>query len=197
MARPSREEEIMLAALGVFAERGYDGARIHHIAERAGVSPAALYAHHRSKEAVALALFTLHMTRYAEALREIAGDRRESVERRIRAIAVRTLDAFAEEPSAVAFIITHQARFISALPADFPYTIRTVESLLREGQRERSVRPGPVRLLAALVFGCITQPIRTVLEAPAGTISLTTPAARDLVAGAAWRAVARTDAVSP
>jgi len=179
----------MAAALAVFVERGYDGTRIRHIAERAGVSDAALYAHHRSKEALALALFRLHIGRYAQALGEIAEDHERTVEARVRGVAERTLEAFSEEPEAVAFVITHQARFIAALPAEFAYPIRVVEGLLREGQAAGSVRTGPIRLLAALVFGCITQPIRTVLEAPPGTIELGSPAARELTADAAWRAV--------
>jgi AcrR family transcriptional regulator len=179
----------MAAALAVFVERGYDGTRIRHIAERAGVSDAALYAHHRSKEALALELFRVHIGRYAQALVEVAGDQQRSVEERVRGLAARTLEAFAEEPDAVAFVVTHQARFIAALPADFPYPIRIVEQLLREGQVDGSVREGPIRVLTALVFGCIVQPIRTVLEAPAGTIELESPLARELVADAAWNAV--------
>ena len=179
----------MAAALAVFVERGYDGTRIRHIAERAGVSDAALYSHHRSKEALALGLFRLHIGRYAQALADVAGEPGRSVEARVRGVARRTLEAFSDEPEAVAFVITHQARFIAALPADFPYPIRVVEELLSEGQREGSVRAGPIRLLTSLVFGCITQPIRTVLEAPPGTIELDSSTARDLTADAAWRAV--------
>jgi AcrR family transcriptional regulator len=190
MPRPNRDGEIMDAALAVFAERGYDGTRIRHIAERAGVSEGALYAHHKSKEAVALELFRLHMRRYSAALAAIAGDGDLTVEERIKGIARRTLEGFADEPDAVAFIITHQSRFIRSLPGDFPYTIRIVEGLIAEGQRQGSVRAGTVRLLAALVFGCITQPIRTMLEAPAGSISLRGAAAQGVVADAAWAAIA-------
>jgi AcrR family transcriptional regulator len=190
MPRPSRDGEIMAAALAVFAERGYDGTRIRHIAQRAGVSDAALYAHRRSKEDLALALFRLHIGRYAEALEEVASAAGASVRERISGLALRTLDAFAQEPDAVAFVITHQARFIESLPADFPFPIRIAERLIRQGQRAGEVRRGPVRVLAALVFGCATQPIRTVLEAPAGTIDLARRSAREAVAHAAWAAVA-------
>jgi AcrR family transcriptional regulator len=191
MARPSRDNEILAAALAVFVERGYDGARVRQIAERAGVSDAALYSHHKSKEDVALALFRRHITRYAQALEEVAADTGLGVEERIRRVAWRTLQAFTEEPEAVGFVITHQARFIAALPADFPYPIRIVEALVREGQQNGSVRPGPVRVLAALVFGCVVQPIRTVLEAPPGTIDLGQQAAQALIADAAWRSIAQ------
>ena len=191
MGRPSRDDEILAAALAVFAERGYDGTRVRHIAERAGVSESALYCHHKSKEDVALALFRLHIGRYSQALAEVAGDERRSVEQRVRGMALRTLEAFAEEPDAVAFVIDHQSRFIGALPADFPFPIRIAEDLIGAGQRTRVVRAGPVRLLAALLFGTIMQPIRTVLEAPAGSIDLAPPAAPALVADAAWRVLAR------
>jgi AcrR family transcriptional regulator len=190
MGRPTREPQILAAALAVFAERGYDGARVRDIARRAGVSEAALYCHHASKEEVALALFETHMRRYCEALGEVARDGGRTVAERVRAIAERSLRAFADEPDAFAFVVGHQGRFIGELPADFPFAIRIVESLLREGQRDGSVRAGPVRLLAALVFGCIVQPVRTVLEAPAGTISLRSRQARETVADAAWAAVA-------
>jgi AcrR family transcriptional regulator len=190
MPRPSRDGEIMTAALAEFAERGYDGTRIRHIAMRAGVSDAALYAHHGSKEELALALFRLHIGRYAQALQEVADQPEASVQERVRGLALRTLDAFAEDPDAVAFVITHQARFIHVLPEDFPYPIRIAEALVREGQRRREIRRGPVRLLAALIFGCALQPIRTVLEAPAGTIDLAPPAARRAIADAAWAVVA-------
>jgi AcrR family transcriptional regulator len=190
MPRPNREEAIMAAALAEFADRGYDGTRIRHIASRAGVSDAALYTHHRSKEEVALALFDLHVRRYADALSDVAEDRTALVEQRVRGMAQVTLEAFSREPDSVGFLITHQARFIGSLPADFPYPIRIMERLLAEGQRTAVVRAGPVRLLAALVFGTITQPIRTVMEAPRGTIDLDPAAARELVADAAWRTVA-------
>jgi AcrR family transcriptional regulator len=190
MGRPSREAEIMAAALAVFAERGFDGTRVRDIAQRAGVSEAALYSHHPSKEALALALFRTHMARYSEALSEIAGDRALTMRERVEALAQRSLRSFQEEPDAFAFVLTHQSRFIAQLPADFPYAIRVLEGLVREGQREGSVRRGPVRLLTSLVFGCIAQPIRTVLEAPPGTIDLRTPRARAIVAAAAWAAIA-------
>ena len=189
MARPSRDADILAGALAAFAELGYDGTRVRDIARRAGVSEAALYCHHASKEDVALALFRTHMRRYAEALGALAGERELAVADRIRAIALRSLRAFGEERDAFAFLMTHQSRFIGALPADFPFPIRILERLVREGQRDGSIRRGPVRLLAALVFGCILQPVRTVLEAPPGTIDVRSASACELIADAAWATI--------
>jgi AcrR family transcriptional regulator len=190
MGRPSREAEILAGALAVFAERGYDATRVRDIATRAGVSEAALYCHYRSREDVALALFRTHMTRVAGALQEAVRVGGDTVEARLRALVARSLEAFASEPDAYAFVIAHQARFIGALPNDFPYPIRIVEALVREGQGEGSVREGPVRLLASLVTGCMTQPVRTRLEAPAGTIEVASREAVDSIARGAWAAIA-------
>jgi AcrR family transcriptional regulator len=49
---PVGEEGILEAAIAVMAEHGYHGTSVRDIAERAGVSPAALYHHFGSKQEV-------------------------------------------------------------------------------------------------------------------------------------------------
>jgi AcrR family transcriptional regulator len=189
MARPSREAEILDAALACFAELGYDATRIRHIAQRAGVSDAALYRHHPSKEAVALALFSTYMRRFSDAFDTVAGREDASVEQRIRELVTTSLRFRATDPDAHAFILNHQGRFLSALPADFPYPIRIVDRLVREGQRDGTVRDGPVRVLSALVLGCMHWPAITAQHARAGTIDLSEPGAVDVIADGAWAAI--------
>lgn len=46
---PSVDEEILLAALACFLEKGYAGTSIRNIANRAGISVPGLYHHYRSK----------------------------------------------------------------------------------------------------------------------------------------------------
>jgi AcrR family transcriptional regulator len=191
MPRPSREAEILDAALACFAERGYDGTRVRHIAQRAGVSEAALYRHHPSKEAVALALFATHMRRYAERLEEVAGRGGESVEARVKGLVRTSLATREENESAHQFVLAHQSRFLSALPADFPYPIRIVDRLIHQGHQDGTVKPGPVRVLSALVVGCMNHPTIVAQHAARGTIDLTDPGTVDLIADGAWAAVAR------
>ncbi|HMJ37202.1 MAG TPA: helix-turn-helix domain-containing protein [Baekduia sp.] len=190
MGRASREPEILAAALACFAERGYDATRVKHIAERAGVSEAALYRHHASKEAVALALFATHMRRYSDVLREIADDRSSTVGERVKGLARSSLDLRRADPVAHAFVLGHTGRFMSALPAGFPYPIRIIEGLVREGQADATVRPGPVRVLAALALGCMSHPAIVAQHAAPGTIDLTDPGTVDVVADGAWAAIA-------
>jgi AcrR family transcriptional regulator len=189
--RPSRGPAILDAALACFAELGYDATRVRHIAQRAGVSEAALYRHHPSKEAVGQALFATHMRRYAELLAAVA-DGPGSVEDRVKGIVAAALEARTQHPTAHAFVLSHQTRFLDALPADFPYPIRIVDRLLAEGQRDASVKAGPVRVLSALVVGCMNHPAIVAQHAARGTIDLAAPGVAGLIADGAWGAVAST-----
>jgi AcrR family transcriptional regulator len=188
--RPSRRDEILDAALAVFAQHGYDAARVRQIAQRAGVSDAALYRHYPSKEAVAEDLFATHMRRTAEAFANIASDTTMSVEERVKALAHANLDARAEQPNAHAFVLGHQHRFLSALPADFPYPIRVLDGLLAQGQRDGTVEDGPVRVLSALVLGCLNWPVITAQHARPDAIDLADPGTAATIADGAWAAVA-------
>jgi AcrR family transcriptional regulator len=188
--RPSREAEILDAALACFAERGYDATRVRHIAERAQVSEAALYRHHPSKEALGVALFDTHMRRYAALLQTVADDPDRSTQKRVKGLVHAALEARGTDPTAHRFVLGHQQQFLSALPADFPYPIRIVDQLIREGQADRTVKPGPVRVLSALVVGCMNQPAIVAQHAARGTIDLDDPDTADLIADGAWAAVA-------
>jgi AcrR family transcriptional regulator len=189
--RPSREPEILDAALACFAELGYDATRVRHIAQRAGVSEAALYRHHPSKEAVGQALFATNMRRYAEALQAVA-DGDGTVEERIKGLVGVALRARATDPAAHAFVLSHQTRFLDALPADFPYPIRIVDALIQEGQLDSTIKAGPVRVLSALVVGCMNYPAIVAQHAARGTIDLAAPGTAGLIADGAWNAVAST-----
>jgi len=54
--KEARPQEILEAALGVFAEKGFAAARLEEIAARAGVSKGTIYLYFESKEAVFRAL---------------------------------------------------------------------------------------------------------------------------------------------
>ena len=48
--RPDARDRLLAAAVEAFAEKGFHGTTTRDIAAAAGMSPAALYVHHRSKE---------------------------------------------------------------------------------------------------------------------------------------------------
>lgn len=65
-ARAERTRALLLdAALAAFAERGFHGTSTRHITDAAGLSSAALYVHHQSKEEL---LFEISKTGHEETL---------------------------------------------------------------------------------------------------------------------------------
>ncbi|MDQ8706222.1 TetR/AcrR family transcriptional regulator [Streptomyces sp. LHD-70] len=66
--RPQTTARLLEAALETFAERGFYGASIEEICERAGYTRGAFYSNFRNKEALFFALFDLHARRVVERL---------------------------------------------------------------------------------------------------------------------------------
>jgi len=75
--KDARPQEILEAALSVFAEKGFAGARMEEIAARAGVSKGTIYLYFDSKEAVFRALahemLGTQITRFADHARDSTG----------------------------------------------------------------------------------------------------------------------------
>ncbi|BCJ40004.1 TetR family transcriptional regulator [Actinoplanes ianthinogenes] len=65
--------EIRKVAIELFTERGYEATSLREIAERLGITKAALYYHYSSKESIVLSIFQAHL----DALDELVGWARE------------------------------------------------------------------------------------------------------------------------
>jgi AcrR family transcriptional regulator len=192
MARPSRQDDIRQAALSCFARLGYDGTRVRHIAEGAGLSEAALYRHWKSKEELAAELFADGMRDYAAQL-EAAADKGGSTAERVIGLIARMLDLYREQPHLSVFLIEQQPHFIGALPARFPYPLHVFERVVKAGQREREVKRGDPRLIAAIALGCATRPILVSRYSQRWELDPADARQRELMAESAWEAVRRRD----
>src|SRR5947209_2500039 len=80
-ARPTRgqrraetRERLLEAAARVFAQRGYHGASVEEIAERAGFSTGALYSNFEGKEDLFLALFDQHVAERITAMGQVINE---------------------------------------------------------------------------------------------------------------------------
>jgi AcrR family transcriptional regulator len=133
MAKTSKKEAILEAALILFAEKGVDAATTREIAERAETSEGNLYRHFEGKDDLVRTLFQASARRFAEVLEEEAGDE-EDPEARLAAL-VRGVFAFGEgHPAAFSFLL---ASHPSHMPGDRdmllgPYPMRLfVEAIVR------------------------------------------------------------------
>ncbi|KAA0018994.1 helix-turn-helix transcriptional regulator [Antrihabitans cavernicola] len=179
----------MRAALSRFAEQGYDGTRVRHIAERAGVSDAALYRHFPSVEALAQELFATWFgefgTRLADAVAE--GD----TDDKLRAVVRTVLRFYREEPAAATFILLRQDSLMPALPAGSAYPLETVEAIIATGQQQGLIRNGQPNLLAAIFLGCVLRPIHLANFAAAGAFDLLAETGHDTTIESAALAAVR------
>jgi AcrR family transcriptional regulator len=147
----------MVAALECFAELGYDATRVRHVAERAGVSEAALYRHYPSMQALAQELFAHHFAAFAARLDEATST--GTTEERLRQAARTTLAAYRADPPAFTFAVLRIPTHLPNLPAGTRYPLEILEHVIEVGQRERALRAGQPNLLAAIFLGCLLQPI--------------------------------------
>jgi AcrR family transcriptional regulator len=179
LPRPSQKDKILRAALECFAELGYDATRVRHVAERAGVSEAALYRHYPSMQALAQELYTQHFAAFAAQLDEAtsAGTTEERLRRAVRT----TLASYRAEPAAFTFALLRMPTFLPNLPTGSSYPIEILEHVIAAGQRRREVRAGQPNLLAAIFLGCVLRPIILAGLAAPGALDLMGPSEHDRV----------------
>lgn len=80
------EQTILRAAIAVMAEHGYHGTSVRDIAERAGLSPAALYHHFESKQDVLATIMERGIKQLLARTRAALAEAGESPEARLSAI---------------------------------------------------------------------------------------------------------------
>jgi AcrR family transcriptional regulator len=188
MPRPSQKHIILQAALSCFADLGYDGTRIHHIAQKAGVSEGALYKHYPSKEALAQELYQQHLSRFSELLLKIENSSLSVKEKLLEVIGL-LLISYREEPDATYFIL-EKPDFMPELPRGTVYPLDVVERIVHKGQDEASIRPGQPNLVAAIFLGCVLRPIIVAKTSDPGALELLTHTEYDqIILDCAWSAI--------
>jgi AcrR family transcriptional regulator len=192
MPRPSQKAEILAAALSCFAEHGYDGTRVRHIAERAGVAESALYRHYPSKEVLAQELFQQFIDRYARFLATVAASDRPPLDK-LRGIVQMVLQTYRAQPQAFVFAVLSTHQRLPKVAQETTYPLDVVESVIVEGQRAGVVRAGQTNLLAAIFMGATLQPVVLAeLSRPGAFELLTDTMHDDVIEASAIAAIERT-----
>ncbi|MET0556171.1 MAG: TetR/AcrR family transcriptional regulator, partial [Vicinamibacteria bacterium] len=164
MARPrsdDKRQRILQAAVKVFARKGYHGARVSEIAQRARVADGTIYLYFRNKEDIIVSLFD-------EVMREHLVEKRERVEdlpdapSRLLAIARHHLDLLGgNRDLAVVFQVElrqstqFMERFTASWLQDY---FALIARVLEEGQREGTLRADlPVKVVTKAFFGALDE----------------------------------------
>ncbi len=155
--RPRRDKRasILDAAVKVFANEGYHGARISDIAREAGIAYGLVYHYFRNKDEILDTLFEERWDGFIEATLAI-GREPGSVRSRLVSIAALVLNAYRVRPEwvkVIVFEIQRSSRF--ARPAQLRAVGRLFEAfthILREAQAEGELRRDLDPSLAATMF---------------------------------------------
>jgi TetR/AcrR family fatty acid metabolism transcriptional regulator len=155
MRDPEKPQQIIDAAIRVFARDGYYNSRVSDIAREAGMASGTIYLYFRTKDDILVSLFDQVMAEHLAAARqEVAG--LDGAPARLRAIAERHLRLLGgNRDLAVVFQVELRQstklmeRFTASWLKDY---FDVVQGVIERGQREGSIRKELPRKVAAKAF---------------------------------------------
>ncbi len=109
MARPSRKDDILQAALACFSESGVDATTIEMIRDRSGASIGSLYHHYGNKERIIGALYLTGVGQYA-ALLDAGLEEAKSAEAVVKLFVTSYIDWVSANPQWARFILHSRGR---------------------------------------------------------------------------------------
>lgn len=162
-----RPQEILDAALKVFAERGYRNTRLEDIGDAAGVTKGAIYHYFANKEELLLRAIEHRREEAFGRIEEVLRDKSAPVSTRLRLVVRRWFGSVPEERLAVVTLlvqgIAHEApdafrRWLAGGPTA---SAKLIASLVREGQARGEFRADADADVAArmLVSGLLQQTV--------------------------------------
>lgn len=162
-----RPNEILDAALAVFAERGYRNTRLEHVGEAAGVTKGTIYHYFTNKEDLLLRAIEHRREEAFGRIDELLRDKTAPVSTRIRLLVRRWFSELTKERLAVTTLllqgISHEApeahrKWLGGGPTA---AVRLMAALIREGQTRGEFRPDADGEVAArlLLSGLLQQTV--------------------------------------
>jgi AcrR family transcriptional regulator len=163
----ARPNEILDAALAVFAERGYRNTRLEHVGEAAGVTKGTIYHYFTNKEDLLLRAIEHRREEAFGRIDELLRDKTAPVSTRLRLMLRRWFADMTKERLAIVTLlvqgIAHEApeahrKWLAGGPTA---AARMIATLVREGQARGEFRPDADGDVAArlLVSGLLQQTV--------------------------------------
>ncbi len=158
--RDERREQILSAALGLFAAKGLAATKITDIAASARISQGLLYHYCRTKEEIYVALIRSAFEGMNEAVRVLEQMPLSPREKIAKAIGELVRLMSADEDFARYFMLTAQASLSSAIPEEATAVIQkhraapyeAIARIMRAGQRDGTIRKHDAGELAVLFW---------------------------------------------
>src|SRR5262249_4313819 len=154
-----KRARILDAAVRVFAEKGFYGAKVAEIAREAGVADGTIYLYFKSKDDLLISLFEDRMERINHALRGELGSL-SSAEAKLRRFIEMHL-GLCEEHRPLVEVLTVELRQSAKFMREyknprFAEFLKIIAGIVEEGQRSGELRGGiPPTLCARTIFGAL------------------------------------------
>jgi TetR/AcrR family transcriptional regulator, fatty acid metabolism regulator protein len=161
MKDPDKPQQIVEAAIRVFARNGYYNSRVSDIAREAGIASGTIYLYFRTKEEILVTLFREKMAAFVAHLRrEIAGE--GDAEVKIRRLVELHFTVLEQSP-ALAEVVQVELRqghkfFRGASAHEVSAYFELIGSVLEEGVASGHFRADvPVKVATKVLFGAMDQ----------------------------------------
>ncbi len=153
IAQRDKRTLILDAAIRVFAEHGYHGARVGDIAEVAGVAHGLLYHYFASKDEVLRTIFVENWGELIGRFRAVE-DADESASEKLEGIAKILLRTWRNDPALVTVMVREVARShqLQAQVTEVREAFAIVERVIAEGQAQGAFRADVDAQLASWIF---------------------------------------------
>jgi TetR/AcrR family fatty acid metabolism transcriptional regulator len=161
MRDPDKPQQIIEAAVRVFARKGYYNSRVSDIAREAGVAAGTIYLYFKTKDDILVTLFREKMAEFVGALRKAIVDEPDAASkvRRLVALHFRMLEENPEVAEVVQVELRQGQKFFrGAASQEIGAYFALIGSVLEEGVAEGRFRSSlPVKVATKMLFGAMDQ----------------------------------------
>ena len=161
MRESDKHQQIIEAAVRVFARNGYYNSRVSDIAREAGVASGTIYLYFKTKEEILVSLFREKMAAWVAYVREAIADESDPVAKIRRLVALHF--SVLEKDPALAEVVQVELRqghkfFRGASAHEVSAYFELIGSVLEEGQAAGVFRDDvPVNVATKVLFGAMDQ----------------------------------------
>ena len=185
MRDPDKPQQIIAAAVRVFARRGYFNARVSDIAREAGIAAGTIYLYFDTKEDILVTLFRQKMEGFVQAARKAVGSEPDA-ESKLRRLVAMHFSILEEDPelAEVVQLELRQGQKLFRGPAthEIAAYFALIAGVLEAGVAEGRFRHDlPVKVATKMLFGAMDQLATSwVLGKRGYRLSDTAPAVADI-----------------
>ena len=161
MRDPDKPQQIIEAAVRVFARRGYYNSRVSDIAREAGIAAGTIYLYFKTKDDILVTLFRDKMAEFVGALRKAIANEPDAASKVRRLVSLHF--SLLEEDPDLAEVLQVELRqgqkfFRGASGQEVGAYFALIGSVLEEGVGEGRFRPGvSVKVATKMLFGAMDQ----------------------------------------